>query len=210
MIELAKIMTPPEHIKDIICETNNIDIINYYENNGIKLKFNYRKTLKLVCRTGFAELLDKINIRKFDFECIKNLALLNEATDNKHYKVATKLLKYGTNLSSNLHQLTTTQLYIAIANYDYTQLNLSYNPINVLLYTAFNTCSEEYLVNFYQENAKIVEAYLDNKLWTPQKHYLFSTNKNNITLTFMLIIKKMNIKIPKPIIYILINLFIFN
>lgn len=60
---------------------------------------------------------------------------------------------------------------------------------------------------------KILDKYNNNQLWTPKKHILFPPKINTFVLNILMILKEYSkiIKqiIPKPLIYIIINKFIF-
>jgi hypothetical protein len=124
-----------------------------------------------------------------------------------------KLIKYGDNLQYKIYNFEPKELYIAIANYDKTSVSIV-NPINELLRISKKSNNLVSRVNFVETNKNILSAYLANKLWIPKKHHLFSNSKKHTIFTFVIITKKIQkiIKqlIPKPIIYIMVNLFIFD
>lgn len=165
---------------------------------------------------GFVELLDKIKIDHFNFARELNWNSFCQAIKNKHYNVAVKLLQYGRNLIYKLGYFGPEELYILIANYDCPRINFDHNildDISIILNKDTNDLSSDEL-DFFSRTKKMWDEYSNNKLWKPETNHLFSNNKKKIILTFMCIITKLRkiLKhtIPKPIIHILINLFIFT
>ena len=196
-----------------ICRNNDIDMIDYYEENNINLYLDchFLEVLEIICETGHVKLLEKINIAEFNFFSTTHSKLFDKAQNNNYIDVMTQLIKFGMKPPQwQIYNFKPIALYIVLANYDDVQNNIHIDPN-----TLFNLSSQNSnYIKFLKINKQIIDQYYNNTLWAPKHHHLFSNKRRATVYILMMIIKRMQQMmthiIPKPVVWIIINMFVFD
>ena len=184
-------------------------LLLYQNTKPISKWFINEQLLRYVIKYDFG--IDIFHIDGLNINIVINLLLCNSVIhfDNKYFCIKDAMILFFYNLfcskpikyfasaisTSNASYLTKTEaakLHLILHSQSKKQLNTNITQSNKI---------------------ELLEDYLNNRLWKPDRHKLFPSEvKNNIEI-FLLSIKKfstniLHLRVPKPLLWIMINYFI--
>ena len=212
-----------------ICQNMDTDIVDLFCSNNKKFKVAmWGKLLYVIKSTKFDYIFKIIHCNSIMEYCsdwnnesvdyTKILNIMNLITTSEIKKMFANIYYYLTTSFENnkivhivMNNLNTISMYFVL-NTDITIIKDHSNNANTEKFKSVLQYLNQYSNNNIIFN-KILDKYYNNRLWTPKKHMLFPPKINTFVLNILMILKEYSkiIKqiIPKPLIYIIINKFIF-
>ena len=195
-----------------MCIDNNIELFDHCISTHGNINFGQKDLLYIMCRHKHINLMDRITMQGFDINDENYIHMLFCACDHEHYEAINYIITNGCGLHRNLYGIIEDTeglaLYSIIANYSNNIFcGNKYNLRNLLCKKCPNTYDGK-------KSNIILDKYHNRTLFEPKKYCYFPDNKKQIIFTLMLVGKELTrlLKqiVPKPVIYIIINKFIFD